>query len=211
MKYYFAGALFNHKELVGNRLLMDAVSAYSAGKWQANFPQETSENQFRPSPLQIRDHDLALVMESDAALIHFDGSELDSGTVAEFMVARFLDLPCVLFRSDFRSAGDQNADDAPWNLMLSGYPRTVVVRYNAMAQYQQFFRALPTAEALKAYYDEMGSLISNALNEVHATAPVLKNKAERINAFQTMIRLCGGNLADLFPDEKLLALPGIYE
>lgn len=210
MKYYFAGALFNHKELTGNRLLMDAVKNCSHGKWLANFPQETSENQFRPSPLQIRDHDLALVMESDAALIHFDGSELDSGTVAEFMVARFLDLPCVLFRSDFRSAGDQNADDAPWNLMLSGYPRTKVVRYNAMAQYQAYFREMPTADALTLYYNEMGQLIADALDEVLTSEPILKNKDERLNAYHSMIRLCGGSLAEIFPPEKLGSLPGIY-
>lgn len=210
MKYYFAGALFNHKELVGNRLLMDAVKDCSGGRWLANFPQESSENQFRPSPLQIRDHDLALVLEADAALIHFDGSELDSGTVAEFMVARFLDLPCVLFRSDFRSAGDQNADDAPWNLMLSGYPRTKVVRYNAMAQYQAYFREHSTQDALKLYYSEMGQLIANAMEEVYSSEPVLKTKEERRHAFESMIRLCGGSLAELFPPEKLDSLPGIY-
>ena len=101
MKYYFAGGLFDHKELIGNKLLADAIADVSEGRWEALLPQD-EENQLRDDPKSIRDNDFQMVLKSDAALFNFDGTELDSGTVAEFMAARFIDLPCVIFRSDFR-------------------------------------------------------------------------------------------------------------
>jgi hypothetical protein len=66
-------------------------------------------------------------------LFQFDGSEVDSGTVAGFMLAKFADIPCVLLRTDFRKAGDSPHE--PWNLMLSEYPRTEKVVLNAMDVY----------------------------------------------------------------------------
>ena len=145
--YYFAGALFCHKELIGNHLLAEAIRNRSNGNYIANLPQK-EENQLRPSPLEIRDNDFRLLLESQLALFNFDGTELDSGTVVEFMAACFLQIPCVLFRTDFRSAGDQNADGEAWNLMCSGYPRTKVRFIGAMESYQRVFRETAgTAEA----------------------------------------------------------------
>jgi len=53
--------------------------------------------------------------------------------MAEFMLAKFADIPTVLLRTDFRKAGDNPHD--PWNLMLSDYPRTEKVVLNAMDVY----------------------------------------------------------------------------
>jgi hypothetical protein len=92
-------------------------------------------------------------------LFNFDGTELDSGTVAEFMAARFIDLPCVVLRSDFRKAGDQNIDGEAWNLMLSGYPGTVTLSFDSMNEYQRAFRGKETFEALKCFYTEMAEKI----------------------------------------------------
>ena len=86
MKYYFAGGLFSHKEIIGNRLLAEAITGVSHGKWEALLPQD-AENQLRDDPKAIRDNDFEMVLQSDAALFNFDGTELDSGTVAEFMAA----------------------------------------------------------------------------------------------------------------------------
>ena len=114
--------------------------------------RQSSARGSRPSPLEIRDNDFRLLLESQLALFNFDGTELDSGTVVEFMAARFLQIPCVLFRTDFRSAGDQNADGEAWNLMCSGYPRTKVRFIGAMESYQRVFRETAgTAEALNRY------------------------------------------------------------
>ena len=162
--YYFAGALFCHKELIGNHLLAEAIRNRSNGNYIANLPQK-EENQLRPSPLEIRDNDFRLLLESQLALFNFDGTELDSGTVVEFMAARFLQIPCVLFRTDFRSAGDQNADGEAWNLMCSGYPRTKVRFIGAMESYQRVFRETAgTAEALNRYYSELADALIEDCN-----------------------------------------------
>ena len=193
MFYYFAGGLFSHKELIGNHLLAEAIELCSNGRWQALLPQQ-EENQQRPDALDIRDNDLSMIFNADAALFNFDGSELDSGTVAEFMAARFLDLPCVLFRSDFRSAGDQNADGEPWNLMLSGYPRTETLRFDCMAHYQEFFKKYPTSEAIKRYYELLASKVTARLDAAYASAPVLKTADEKRLSRTMLANVCGGTL-----------------
>lgn len=197
MFYYFAGGLFDHKELIGNHLLAEAIARLSGGRWEALLPQK-AENQLRPDALEIRDNDFAMVLQADAAIFNFDGSELDSGTVAEFMAARFLDLPCVLFRTDFRSAGDQNADGEPWNLMLSGYPRTATLRYDCMSRYQELFRGLSTAEALEKYYAEMAEAVIAKLDAATCMTPVYQSEAERQTARNLLIRTCGGTLPARF-------------
>ena len=68
--YYFAGALFCHKELIGNHLLAEAIRNRSNGNYIANLPQK-EENQLRPSPLEIRDNDFRLLLESQLALFNF--------------------------------------------------------------------------------------------------------------------------------------------
>lgn len=68
------------------------------------------------------------------ALFNFDGAELDSGTVVEFVIAKFADIPAVLLRTDFRRGGDSHRD--PWNLMVSDWPRTEKVIIHSMELYQ---------------------------------------------------------------------------
>ena len=65
--YYFAGALFCHKEVIGNHLLAESIRESSGGKYVANLPQR-EENQLRPQPLAIRDNDYRLLLESQLAL-----------------------------------------------------------------------------------------------------------------------------------------------
>ena len=83
----------------------------------------------------IRDQDIVTLIGCDLALFNFDGPELDSGTVTEFMFAKFADIPSLLLRTDFRRAGDQGED--PWNLMLSFYPRTRTLCLNSMEIYKK--------------------------------------------------------------------------
>ena len=105
MRIYHAGDLFDFKHLSGNRLLSDAVQKVSHGFYQTILPQDTEGNQLRNT--SIRNGDLELVMSCHLALFNFDGTDLDSGTVVEFMITKMLDIPCVLLRTDFRNAGDQ--------------------------------------------------------------------------------------------------------
>lgn len=119
---YLAGELFSQKHLVGNALLGKEIYHESQGKFLPILPQDL---EFRnTAPKAIRDHDLLSLLQCDLALFHFDGPELDSGTVVEFMFAKFADIPSVIIRTDFREGGDQDGNGDPWNLMCSFYPRT---------------------------------------------------------------------------------------
>ena len=132
---YFAGALFTHKDLLGNVQLAAAVEEASAGRYVCILPQHFAQTTM--PAVDIRNQDLKHVMTCDLALFNFDGTDLDSGTVAEFMFAKFLDIPAVLLRTDFRLAGDQPLPGDAWNLMCSFYPRTRVIQLHAMTEYQQ--------------------------------------------------------------------------
>jgi nucleoside 2-deoxyribosyltransferase len=130
-RYYLGGELFSLKHLLGNVALAQAINRVSDGKYEAVLPQEVEITKKRGKA--IRDVDILSLLSCDLALFHFDGTELDSGTVVEFMFAKFADIPSVLLRTDFRRAGDSPQD--PWNLMLSDYPRTEKVILHGMEIY----------------------------------------------------------------------------
>jgi nucleoside 2-deoxyribosyltransferase len=117
---YFAGELFNAKHLIGNSALAAAIERQSNGEFICRLPQTLEQRS--TSAQQIRDQDLETLIDSDVAIFNFDGTEIDSGTVVEFMVAKFADIPSLLLRTDFRRGGDQGEE--PWNQMMSFYPRT---------------------------------------------------------------------------------------
>lgn len=168
LNYFHAGALFNLKELAGNAMMARAILKQSGGRYRAVLPQDVAPDKISA----IRDADLLALLSADVALFHFDGSELDSGTVVEFMVAKFADIPAVLLRTDFRRAGDSHND--AWNLMLSGYPRTRQVIVHAMELYHQQRhpeRALEDAAELATY--ETARQVIAAFDEVRALPPLL--------------------------------------
>lgn len=172
-RVYFAGELFNTKDLVGNRLLAEAIDREGDGRYQCVLPQDIELDDVRSQ--QIRDADLRAVLDCDLALFHFDGTELDSGTVAEYLTAKFADRPAVLVRTDIRRAGDSDAD--PWNLMLGHWPRTRQVVAPALplyARHEGDISAMLTALARE---------IVAALDEVAATEPVLaEQEADHLSA-----------------------------
>ncbi len=134
VRVYFAGELFSAKHLLGNACLCEAIHAASNGRYLPVLPQNIELRSQHPH--DIRDQDIRLLLSCDAALFNYDGPELDSGTVVEFLFAKFADIPSVLLRTDFRSAGDQGPSGDPWNLMTSFYPRTRTVLFPAMAAYK---------------------------------------------------------------------------
>jgi nucleoside 2-deoxyribosyltransferase len=145
---YFASELFSLKHLIGNAYLAEAIYEKSHGRFRCILPQNIEQR--RTTARSIRDHDLKTLLECDLGLFNYDGTELDSGTVVEFMFAKFADIPSVILRSDFRNGGDQNGD--PWNLMTSFYPRTANVVVNSMGLYktarQRRLRARPRRSKL---------------------------------------------------------------
>ena len=115
-------------------LIGNAIDESSKGRYKCILPQNLEVSDGRS--VAIRNVDLLNVMRADTCIFNFDGTELDSGTVVEFMFAKLLDIPCAILRTDFRSSGDQKDGD-PWNLMCSFYPRSVTVLLNGMSAYHE--------------------------------------------------------------------------
>ena len=172
---YFAGALFNHKDLMGNAQLASSIERTSEGRYACILPQDLEQTTRRA--VDIRNQDLKQVMTCDFALFNFDGTELDSGTVVEFMFAKFLDIPSVILRSDFRTSGDQGKDGDDWNLMCSFYPRTRIVQVNAIARYQQARGEGSTlTEATQRFYRRIALVITESLDAVRQESPLPKGE-----------------------------------
>ena len=129
---YFAGELFSLKHLIGNAWLAEAIYEKSHGKYRCLLPQDFLWR--GRGARAIRDGNLRALIACDLAIFNYDGTELDAGTVVEFMFAKFADIPAVLLRSDLRNAGDWK--DEPWNLMTSGFPRTATVVVPALFDYR---------------------------------------------------------------------------
>ncbi|KAJ9659699.1 hypothetical protein H2198_002946 [Neophaeococcomyces mojaviensis] len=135
--YYHAGPLFTLSDLHTNTLLASRIRSLSNGRFIPIVPQDLEQRD--TSPHSIRDQDIRSLLTCDLALFTYDGAELDSGTVVEYMLAKFADIPCVILRTDFRKAGDQGESGGgdPWNLMSSFWPRTTKVVVDSMLSYKQ--------------------------------------------------------------------------
>ena len=169
---YFAGELFDHKHLLGNALLASHIERLSDGRYRCVLPQDLEQTDTRA--VDIRNQDLIGVATCDLALFNFDGPDLDSGTVVEFVYAKLLDIPSVILRTDFRGGGDQDMDGDAWNLMASFYPRTHNVTLNAMAWYQEARRESNSAEDAGARYcARIAETVINALDAVREEPPQL--------------------------------------
>ncbi|MCY3712706.1 MAG: nucleoside 2-deoxyribosyltransferase [Gemmatimonadetes bacterium] len=183
---YFAGDLFDHKHLAGNELLAGAVDRRSGGRYACVLPQDLEQASERM--VDIRNQDLMQVMACDLGLFNFDGTDLDSGTVVEFMMAKMLDIPSVLLRSDFRASGDQEREGDDWNLMCSFYPRTRTVQFNAMAWYQAARwgggpgDGAPAASWSDRLYNRMADAVIEALDAVRTEPSAFGGDEARISA-----------------------------
>jgi nucleoside 2-deoxyribosyltransferase len=168
---YFAGDLFDHKHLIGNAVLADFIERLSAGRYACQVPQNFEMVSFRG--VDIRNIDLKEVMACDLGLFNFDGPDIDSGTVVEFMFAKMLDIPSVILRTDLRVSGDGDRED--WNLMATHYPRTNNVKIRSLAWYRE---AQEQTDSLAALTDQLYTRIANtviaALDDVRQQPPVPK-------------------------------------
>ncbi len=169
---YFAGELFDHKDLVGNSRLAQAVTELSGNKYQCVLPQELDFSGMGPK--EMRNKCFETLMDCGLGLFNFDGLELDSGTVAEFMTAKFLDIPAVIIRSDLRGGGDQGDKGDSWNLMLSGYPRTEILRIDAMALWKE-------AADEASFYGKFAQLLIEKFDRI-ISSPALLDDEERSKA-----------------------------
>lgn len=190
--YYHAGPLFNIAELHTNTLLSTAIHTLSSTPTSATptftplVPQNIEARSTHPH--SIRDQDIRALLSCDLALFTFDGTELDSGTVVEFCIAKFADIPCVILRTDFRGGGDQKGESGaetaaaeadPWNLMCSFWPRTEVVRVDSMAAYKAAL-ARSQGRSDEAVGENVVSLDSVGGGPLRAGEMVLQATAERV-------------------------------
>ena len=198
---YFAGDLFNHKDLTGNLLLAEAIERESSVRYVCVLPQHLEQSTSRS--IDIRNNDLSKIVSADLILVNFDGTELDSGTVIEFLFAKALDVPAVILRSDFRSAGDQERGD-PWNLMCSGYPRTGKLTLNAMAWYQEAWgKAGGTADVLERFYGKLSTALITEFDNVFNEPSLVDSQQMLRNVYEWGLRFPGNGFSDLFTEQEL--------
>ncbi len=135
-KVYTAGGIFTQHDLATNVFIKDSVWRQSKAKFELILPQSKELRELdRPDiAAYIRNVDLLQVLKSDLFIARFDGLELDSGTVIEFMLAKFLAKPTVILRSDSRRLGGQSLDE-PYNLMVKNWPRTVEVHFDSLIKF----------------------------------------------------------------------------
>ena len=199
MKIYHAGDLFDFKHLCGNLLLSNTVWKNSHGLYRTILPQNTEKNKLRNT--NIRNGDLELVMSCHLALFNFDGTDLDSGTVMEFMIAKMLDIPSVLLRTDFRKNGDQSVDKDPWNLMCSGYPRTLTVRIHAMNLYHQ---CMTNSNGLENYLNEIASQVISGLDRVRSMPSLHQGDPDKEQKIYSWVaKACGKELDKTMTKDRI--------
>lgn len=201
LKIYFAGDLFDHKDLAGNLLLAAAIEKYSDNRYQVLLPQDGECEVTNRTSQTIRDADFKLLFNCDLIVANFDGTDLDSGTVVEFCFAKMMDMPAVLLRSDFRDSGDHTLPDGePWNLMCSHYPRTCVLHLNAMELYHQC-RSADRKIFLENFYAELAKEVICKLDKV-VKAPSWLKKTDFAKQFQMTLNAVGGGVKSLFPEAE---------
>ena len=205
LKIYFAGDLFDAKDLGGNLLLSRAIGQVSGGRYAAMLPQDGECEIMERTSKSIRDADFELLLQCDIILANFDGHDLDSGTVVEFCFAKMADIPAVLLRTDFRNSGDHTLPDGePWNLMCSHYPRTNVLHINSMEHYHRI-RTKGGSSAdfpVEEFYCSIAESIVQQLDDV-AAQPAWLEKADVFAQYKRVLKSAGGSLSERFPDARL--------
>jgi len=177
---FFAGELFDLKHLIGNAYLAEAIYEKSHGRYLCALPQDFDAR--GTAPRAVRDHHLRSVIGCDLALFCFDGTDLDSGTVVEFMMAKFADIPAVVLRSDRRRDSGRSA----WNLMANFFPRTIVLTLDGPGAYKRILkqrnRKLDEVIRLAGQHssadaqrtcDEVAAAVVRALDRVQGQPPVM--------------------------------------
>ena len=207
LKIYFAGDLFDAKDLAGNLLFACAVEKYSEGRYKVILPQNGESEVRNRTTRSIRDADFEQLFECDLIVANFDGADPDSGTVAEFCFAKTVDMPAVLLRTDFRSGGDVTLpDNVPWNLMCVNYPRTRVLCLNAMEYYHKnLLLSAGPLEILDSFYRELALALISELDKV-VQEPSWLRSDELFSQLRRTVRSIGGSLSERLPEERLHAL-----
>ena len=119
MKLYLAGPLFTSAEQEFNRQLCSALQNAGREVW---LPQEHEPRD--RSAKAIFQEDVKGMDWAEVIVANMDGPDPDSGTCWECGYA-YRKKPIILYRTDFRQAGD--AANTPFNLMMSESANAVIV------------------------------------------------------------------------------------
>ena len=203
LSVYLAGDLWTHKDLVGIALLADYIKKVSRGRYECVLPQDLEVPVNRG--VDIRNVDLKHVMTSDMAIFNCDGSNLDAGTVVEFIYAKLLDVPCVLLRTDFRAAGEGNEDQDPWNLMATHWPRSKVLRLNGMAEYQGAKVPGSLRGGIDKMYRKLAAQIVESLDAARSETP-LATPDQLHKIFDWALEIPGSGYRNLFSASEVAGL-----
>jgi nucleoside 2-deoxyribosyltransferase len=196
---YFAGELFSSKHLVGNAALADAIAKVSNLNFTCILPQTLEDRD--TSAHDIRDKDIVTLIGCDLALFNFDGPELDSGTVTEFMFAKFADIPSLLLRTDFRRAGDQGED--PWNLMMSFFPRTRTLCLNSLELYKKALSTgMTPGQAGQSLIEQVAKAAVQQLDLVRQLPPIIPHELSE-SVFRWLCKMPGFRSSE--SSEKIMA------
>lgn len=204
LKVYFAGDLFDSKDLGGNVLLASAIEEVSGGRYEVILPQNGECEVVERTSQSIRDADFQQLFSSDLIVANFDGHDLDSGTVVEFCFAKMVDMPAVLLRTDFRFSGDCTLPDGePWNLMCSHYPRTEVRHINGMVLYHECRKSHSApVEVLILYYRKIAGMVIEAMDQAVKQSSWLRKEAV-LQQYQSAVKSVGGTVGKLLDDNTL--------
>jgi nucleoside 2-deoxyribosyltransferase len=194
---YSAGGLFTQDELATNIMIKEAVWRLSNGKYQLFLPQSRELQELDQPNLEayIRNTDLLEVVRADILLVRFDGLELDSGTVVEYMMAKFLGKPTVILRSDFRSVSFLPLCE-PYNSMVKNWPRIIEIHLNSFGIWAELFSAErpvhSDSESLQGLMNvELGTLQKSvdevAKQVIAALEAVIKMKSPYLPEYQEIV------------------------
>ena len=137
MKIYLAGPLFTTAEQDFNRRLRHVLERAGHEVW---LPQEHEPRE--RSAQAIFETDFAGLDAADVVVANMDGPDPDSGTCWECGYA-YRKKPVIVFRTDFREAGD--ALGSPFNLMLSASAAKVILA--PLASVEELARQIAAALA----------------------------------------------------------------
>jgi len=218
---YFAGGLFTQHDISTNVLIKESVWRLSNGKFELVLPQSKELRHLDRSDVAayLRNADLLQVVSADVLLARFDGPDLDTGTVVEFMVARMLGKPVVILRSDTRHLSGNGLDD-PYNLMVKSWPRTVEVHIDSLMDYVRTLakvrEALIESDTPQATLDAELDMVRIAIDDlalkvIAALESVLNMKSPYPAKYQGVVyeamRYCPGSSFDqLLSQPKLEAI-----
>lgn len=184
VKVFWGGDLFDQKHLTGNHFLAQSVDKESAGRYRCIVPQDITD--YAGTAVAIRNNDLHGVFQADLAIFNFDGPDVDSGTAVEFIVAKMLDIPAVLLRTDFRVGGYPFGDD--WNLMMLGFPRCQIVKQNCLDLY--------ACGGHEGMHRAIAQAIVAGLDQVAKEQTIFNSYEEILFAYRHAIKMCGARLSE---------------